>query len=382
MTIIVFSHKESWVSSQSPTGWATDGGFSIHMDYLISLFKRMEIWVPEVAERPVGEVPYTSKKISITPINFNFGRGLKRKFQVLLWAITQARNIWLAIKQHDSVHVPIPSDIGTIGIWFALLQRKPLYIRYCGNILNLKTPMERYWVWLLTRIAGGRNVVLATGGGQEYPVPSNKNIKWIFSSSLTKESLFEFMKPRSNPPSKKGALKLGYLGRVENGKGIDNILKTLPLLQKSLERLEVKLYIAGDGSIKKELESKWKDQSVIFTGKLSRNEVKSFLQDIDIFIFPSESEGFPKVVLEAMASGLPIVASAVSILPQLVEKSGSGKALKSTSPEDLADAIRVIAEDSSTYSKMSQNAFKEAQKYTLKNWVDQIAMHLKKGWPL
>lgn len=382
MTIIVFSHKESWVSSQSPTGWATDGGFSIHMDYLSSLFKRIEIWVPEVAERPVGEVPYTSKKITITPINFNFSRGLKRKFQVLLWAITNARSIWLAIKQHDSVHVPIPSDIGTIGIWFALLQRKPLYIRYCGNILNLKTPMERYWVWLLTRIAGGRNVVLATGGGQEYPVPSNKHIKWIFSSSLTKKSLFEFMKPRNNPPSKTGELKLGYLGRVENGKGIENILKTLPLLQKSLEKLEVKLYIAGDGSIKKELESKWKDQSVIFTGKLSRNEVKSFLQDIDIFIFPSESEGFPKVVLEALASGLPVVASAVSILPQLIEQSGSGKALKATSPEDLADAIKVIVEDSLTYSKMSQNAFNEAQKYTLENWVDRIAMHLKKDWPL
>ena len=380
MTIIVFSHKESWISSQSPTGWATDGGFSIHMDYLSSLFEKMEIWVPEVAERPVGEVTYTSKKITIRPINFNFSRGLKRKFQVLLWAITNARSIWLAIKQHDSVHVPIPSDIGTIGIWFALLQRKPLYIRYCGKILNLKTPMERYWVWLLTRIAGGKNVILATGGGKEYPVPSNKNIKWIFSSSLTKESLFEFRNPKSNPPSKTGELKLGYLGRVENGKGIENILKTLPLLQKSLEKLKVKLYIAGDGSIKKELESKWKDQSVIFTGKLSRNEVKSFLQDIDIFIFPSESEGFPKVVLEAMASGLPVVASAVSILPKLVEQSGSGKALEATSPEDLADAIKVIVEDSSTYFKMSQNAFKEAQKYTLENWIANIAMHLNKGW--
>ena len=87
MKLLVFSHKECWRSSDSTTGWATDGGFAMHMDYLAKLFESTQILVPEVNKREKGEVFFTNSSIRIVPLKLFFKKGIANKLFMPFWVL-------------------------------------------------------------------------------------------------------------------------------------------------------------------------------------------------------------------------------------------------------------------------------------------------------
>jgi glycosyltransferase involved in cell wall biosynthesis len=89
---------------------------------------------------------------------------------------------------------------------------------------------------------------------------------------------------------------------------------------------EARVVIAGDGEIRPAVEAKIRElglgSSVMFLGE--RNDMPMILAALDVFCLPSETEGMPVTVLEAMAASLPIIASDVGGIPQLIEDGVSG----------------------------------------------------------
>lgn len=379
MNLVVFSHKECWLSHQTDSKWATDGGFSIQMDYLSRLFDKVTIWVPVVSSRLNGQVPFTSSKIILNPIYFNFSRGVLRKILVLLWTIFNFYTIWKEVKRHDAVHIPIPSDIGTIGIWIALLQHKPLFIRYCGNIASLQTIMEKYWYSLMNKISGGKNVVFITGGGKCKPIPTNSNIDWIFSTSFSNFDL-STLNVNRNEIFHKDTLIIGFLGRIEKGKRIDILLDSHKKLKLLAVNKKIQIHIAGEGSLLSDYKSIYSDPDIKFLGKLNRVQVLQFLKSIDLFVFPSISEGFPKSVLEAMACALPVITSNVSVLPFLVKDTSSGIVLDNIDSASIVEAVKLILFNPDLYFEMSNNAVNVSKKYSLERWVSEINSKLVNAW--
>jgi glycosyltransferase involved in cell wall biosynthesis len=108
--------------------------------------------------------------------------------------------------------------------------------------------------------------------------------------------------------------------------------------------------------------------------------VVALLQRADVFCFPTvSSEGFPKAVLEAMACGLPVVTTRVSVLPELLA-SGGGVLLDEATPAALADAIRRCLADDARYAEMSSAGRGAARGFSLERWRDTIGEHLRAGW--
>jgi glycosyltransferase involved in cell wall biosynthesis len=95
------------------------------------------------------------------------------------------------------------------------------------------------------------------------------------------------------------------------------------------------------------------------------------LQQADIFCYPTASEGFPKAVLEALACGLPVVTTRVSVLPKLIG-TGCGLLLEHTNPEALAQAVLACLSDAVRYRTMSARAVETASQYSLERWRDTI----------
>jgi len=108
-----------------------------------------------------------------------------RKFALGFLAIAEFAGHFREILRADAVHSPIPGDIGTIGFLLAFALRKPLFIRHCGNWLKPSTTAERFWKWFMEKFAGGRQVMLATGGSPGPPSRVNSAIHWIFSTTLS-----------------------------------------------------------------------------------------------------------------------------------------------------------------------------------------------------
>jgi glycosyltransferase involved in cell wall biosynthesis len=122
------------------------------------------------------------------------------------------------------------------------------------------------------------------------------------------------------------------------------------------------------------------EDKITFHGKVEHTQVIELMKKAHVFCFPtSASEGFPKVVMEALACGLPILTTKVSVLPKLIGN-GCGVLLDETTEKSVAEAIEKICLNPGEYQQMSVRAVAAAQQYSLENWRDFIGETLRQSW--
>jgi Glycosyl transferases group 1 len=381
MRLVVFSHKVCWASESSPTGYATDGGFSFQMQALSELFDATTLVVPcRVVRDTEGETALEGRAMSVVPLAEPPGTGALRKLLLPLWVMRNSRILLREVRQAGAVHAPIPGDIGTVGMLLALALRKPLFVRHCGNWFRPKTTAESLWKWTMERLAGGDRVMLATGGAVEPPSRRNIAIQWIFSSSMRQSEITSCYRIRERPSS--SSLRLIIVCRQEVEKGTGLVIQSLPTIVQRFPLAT--LDVVGDGSALGLFRRMTADlqlaDRVIFHRRVDHARVIELLKGAHLFCYPTAaSEGFPKVVLEAMACGLPVVATRVSVLPQLIRR-GCGRIVEQASPKAIADAVTEIVTNEDRYLQMSASAVETAQEYSLERWRDTIASMLRPVW--
>ncbi len=379
MFLTVISHKLCWESKDSASGYVTDGGFPLQMKALSELFDGIKIVVPcETAANVNGVSPLSGHNLQIIPLSDPKGEGLRRKLNMFGWTIKNGSTIWREVRRADAVHAPIPGDVGTIAMLFALFLRKPLFVRHCGNWLVQRTAAEYFWKWMMEFFAGGRNVMLATGGTEENPSARNPNVRWIFATSLRRDEIAD-NSPRQLPQNSQ--LKLIIACRQEKGKGTDIVIESLPLILKKFP--QATLDVVGSGAqiaaLKEQAKTLKLENRITFHGKVEHSQVIALLKQSHIFCYPTASEGFPKAVLEALACGLPVVTTNVSVLPKLIG-SECGILLDQSNPANLAKAVIEVCSDDKKYERMSKNAIATAQQYTLEGWRDYIGEMMREAW--
>jgi glycosyltransferase involved in cell wall biosynthesis len=320
------------------------------------------------------------RNLSVVAVPPPAGRGAWRKACLPLWLARNLLVIFREIRQADAVHTPIPGDIGTIGMLGAFFLRKPLFVRHCGNWFAPVTAAERFWRWFMERFAGGRNVMLATGGTPEPPSRRNPAVQWVFSTSLREEELRGCAGRREPPPAGSGRLMIACRQEREKGTGV--VIESLPQLLPEFPGLT--LDVVGDGGALDEFRRLAAclgvEDRVTFHGKVNHARVIALLQQAHLFCFPTtSSEGFPKVVLEALACGVPVVTTRVSVLPQLIG-TGCGSLIEEATAPAVAGAIRQCLTDASLYHSMSAQAMATASGYSLERWRDVIGAQLRGAW--
>jgi hypothetical protein len=381
MRLVVVSHKVCWPVADSSSGYGTDGGFPFQMRALSELFDATTLVVPCGEPRDsMGTVRLEGHRLSVVPLRIPEGKDFARKIRLPAWMAGNLPTVVREIRRADAVHAPIPGDVGTFGLLAALAMKKPLFVRHCGNWLVQRTTAERGWRRLLERIAGGQNVVLATGGTEAPPSIKNPSIQWIFSTSLTDRELQERGRVRELP--RRGPIRLAIVCRQEIEKGTGPLLRSLPSVLRS--GTDVYLDVVGDGgalqSFREIAHECGVDDRVTFHGKLDHDGVMRVLDGAHLFCYPTAaSEGFPKVVLEALGCGLPVLTTRVSVLPILIG-AGCGRLLQHASPDSVATGIQAMLEDPNAYEAMSRRAIEVAGQYSLEGWRDRIGTELKASW--
>ena len=381
MKLLVVSHKRCWSSPDSPTGYASDGGFPFQMRAISELFDATILMVPCLSpESRAGEISLAGHNLSVIPLPTPAGVGLQRKLNMFFWVFRNLPILFREVRRADAVHTPIPSDIGTIGMILAFITRKPLFVRHCGNWFVQKTMAERFWKWFMERFAGGRDVMVATGGANSPPSERNDAIQWIFSTSLTQEELNDFASRRVDG---RGELtRLIIACRQERAKGTDVVIESLPHILKYFSGAS--LDVVGDGGSlersKALAHSLQVSDRITFHGKVNHETVLELLRQSSLFCYPTTaSEGFPKAVLEALACGLPVVTTRVSVLEQLIG-TGCGVLIHEATPMAVAEAVRECLSDQKRYQVMSRQAIETAGQYSLERWRKSIGDLLSRCW--
>lgn len=149
-------------------------------------------------------------------------------------------------------------------------------------------------------------------------------------------------------------LKFLYAGRVSKEKNLDILAESFIKLCKDHD--DVVLVIAGDGPYRNELEKILVDHPVIFLGYLSHHELATYYASADAFIFPSTTDTFGNVIIEALASGLPVIVSDKGGPKENTIHGETGFITKSLDPEDLLEAMKALTVDSNLRLNMAAKA--------------------------
>ena len=151
---------------------------------------------------------------------------------------------------------------------------------------------------------------------------------------------------------------VGTVGRLMPIKGFENLIEAFAQLRRQHGLQESKLVIVGDGPLRAGLgqcaESRGLSHDVEFLGM--RKDVYNVMNVFDVFALSSLHEGVPMVLLEAMALGVPIVASHVGGIPEILEDSKEAVLVPAKDAEALARAIGVLAASSELRAELIQGA--------------------------
>lgn len=175
---------------------------------------------------------------------------------------------------------------------------------------------------------------------------------------------------------------LVFVGRLKKNKGLDLLLDAFNILNTKYLIRNTKLLIVGDGpllgSLKLKVKSLKLENNVIFHGwAKDANEVAELINKSRILIMPSYNEGGPRVALEAMACGVPVIATPVGIIPDIVQSGETGE-IVDWDANDIAEKATELLGDAEKYQKYSQNGIEIAKKFEKTAMIKNYANHLKR----
>ena len=141
------------------------------------------------------------------------------------------------------------------------------------------------------------------------------------------------------------SLRVGLVGRLAPEKGIDLFLRAVAEVREEFSG--VQFVVAGDGPERTGLAALQEQLglagAVQFLGQQS--DMGAFYQSLDVLVSASRQEGLPVALLEGMASGLPVIATTVGAVPEVVQHGRTGILVTPESPGELAEAIRTLLRD-------------------------------------
>ena len=169
-----------------------------------------------------------------------------------------------------------------------------------------------------------------------------------------------------------------FVGRLAEVKGVIYLIE-------AMKKVDAKLVVVGDGPLRDELEQQAGEQGdkIVFLGSKTHNELPPIYASADVFVAPSVTasdggrEGFGLVLLEAMASNLPIVASNSGGIPQVIRDGYNGLLCEERDVERLSELINKVLADDTLRSDLLQGGREFVAQYDYKNIADRYKAQLR-----
>ncbi len=270
--------------------------------------------------------------------------------------------VWLLARRRefDAIHVHMTKNLAAMtGILRPLLRATVLVKisgawEFEGGILDparRKRPLERLLNWGVRRVDGLQCISEFTGRMVREAGYADRAVYMIANAVDT--ARFAPSKRTARDPS--APVHVAYVGRIEPVKGVAVLVEAWSRIAKVAN---ARLIVAGDGSSRAELMEAARRggfaDSMDFLGEIT--DVPSVLSTADVYVQPSYQEGLPNSVLEAMAMGLPIVATRVSGNEDVVSHEENGLLVPAGNAEELSKALLRLIEDLPLASRMGQRS--------------------------
>ena len=196
-------------------------------------------------------------------------------------------------------------------------------------------------------------------------------------------TMYEGWELPARPPKKRtdDKTRILFMARLVKAKGVYTAAEVGRILvEKGYKRF--KFMIAGDGPelerIKKYIKKNALEDYIEALGYITGEKKREILEESDIFLFPSQSEGCPVVILEAIGAGLAVVSTPVGAIPEIVENEINGLIIGGNDPRAFFEAIKKLIENKELLKKMQQlNKEKAEALYEAKIVTRKIESHYR-----
>ncbi len=283
---------------------------------------------------------------------------------------------WLLIKYTPQI-VYIPISQSTMGffrdaifIFIAKAWGAKVIIHLRGSYFRQLYQESNIFVKLLIRSAlrcTSRDIVLG------------KSLKYIFKGFVPFENIVvvsngidkNYIPNTVKQESSKGTRVL-FLSNFMKTKGFIDVIKAIPDIVEKHKNIE--FIFAGEWRISEDekqkvyqfLNQNELDKTVKFLGVVTGDKKRNLLFSSDVFILPSHNEGQPWVIIEAMAAGLPIIATDTGTIKEMVIDGKNGFIVEKKNPEQIAERILILLENEDLRRKMGKNSRERFLKYYTK----------------
>lgn len=299
--------------------------------------------------------------------------GRRLLFGILEAIVQLGRTIVILLVGNPRVmHLTTAGEIGVhrdiVMMYVARLFRVPvLYHLHFGRLPEMASENASEW----------RRMVKALGLAS-LVIPIDQKSEEILREKLPElriHRLHNCVDPKSLPavvPSHSADSKIViFVGFVLKNKGIDELLEAWDILGIPGWRLVILGHLTDD--YRRELQSNRRMEAVEFLGEIPHSEAMEWMARAEIFVLPSYTEGFPNVVIEAMALGRPILASTVGAIPEMLDGGKCGLLIPPRNTEAIQQGLLSLMQNEALRKQMGEAAqLRFTANYTLQAVFDEL----------
>ena len=344
------------------------------------MFDQVLLAAPCREQEPPGDcAAFESRNLRVIPQREAGGEGLADKFKLACQLPLLTWDLCTAMRQADAVHVRCPGNLGLLGTLLAPLFTKHLVAKFAGqwNPGSNDAWSTRFQRFVL-RSRWWRGPVTVYGRWPNQPA----HVIPFFSAALTDAQIARARRAIES----RGVNELRhvlFVGRLSRAKNVDVLLEALAKLRS--EGVAFTATIAGEGPQLAALEQLSAQlglrDCVAFTGGVSFERVIELLEESGVLVLASETEGWPKAIVEAMGFGLVAIGSAVGLVPEIVGD-GRGLTVPPRDVEALAATLGKVLSAPEAYSEMRARAAEWAGRYTIESLESSLRSLLAERWGL
>ncbi len=359
MRLVVITHTSHW----------KDDGLLAYGPYV----REMNLWykhsdevvvVAPLGNGPTSHIhsPYDRPDVQLVKIPgvalTSFRESIKTLFKLPLIAY----KIYSQMRKADHIHLRCPGNIGLIGTVIQLLFPKtPKTVKYAGNWdPQSKQPWSyRLQKKIISNTSLSKNLKALVYGEWK---GQSQNIVPFFTASYKEEDIATCQKDFS------GKLRFVFVGSLVKGKRPEYAIRLVKRLIK--EGINVRLDIYGDGILREELENH-DLEAITFHGNQKATVIQQAYKEAHFLLLPSKSEGWPKVVAEAMFYGTIPLVTPISCVPWMLGQGKRGLLLSLNQEEDAKNILKMI-DDKQLCMTKSLEGQQWSQQYTLDSFEKAI----------
>lgn len=350
--------------------------------------REIEIWAdlfPQVViAAPLSDMapprdcaPLDRANIAVAPQPEIGGNGVWRRTLQVLRLPGRLRALHRALRFADAVHVRCPGDLGLLGVLLAPFYTRCLVAKYAGQWSRF--PGEAWTTRIQKCLLASRWWNGPTTVYGSYPNQPGKVVS-LFTSMLDEQQMERATRAANRVPHD-GPLRILFVGRLSRAKNANVLIEAASALKS--EGVAVRATIVGEGPERPRLtllrHELGVDAEVEFAGGLDFDEVLDRYASSDALVLASETEGWPKVVAEAMAFGTICIASDRAFIREMLG-AGRGVLVPPGDSAAVTAALRHLACHPREYAEMRRAAAAWSHRYSRLELREALRALLSEHW--